>query len=135
CNVFNDGAFSGITSKEQREEMLIPLRHGEPIRFGKDAAKGVTLARQRGAVSVEVADVGEEALLVHDESRGNAAVAFMLSRLARGPLEPTTIGGIRALHRQEDGDAVNQQSPDAHPSRGPGDLEALLRSGAAWDVE
>src|SRR4030095_12489351 len=75
CNVFNDGAFSGITSKEQREEMLIPLRHGEPIRFGKDDAKGVILDPQRGAVIVDVADVGEEALLVHDESRGNAAVA------------------------------------------------------------
>ena len=135
CNVFNDGAFSGITSKEQREEMLIPLRHGEPIRFGKDDAKGVILDPQRGAVIVDVADVGEEALLVHDESRGNAAVAFMLSRLARGPLEPTPIGVFRAVHRQEYGEAVNQQIADAHHSRGPGDLEALLRSGATWDVE
>src|SRR3954451_12040170 len=31
CNVFNDGAFEKVTGKEQRADMLIPLRHGEPI--------------------------------------------------------------------------------------------------------
>ncbi|HEU5480167.1 MAG TPA: 2-oxoacid:ferredoxin oxidoreductase subunit beta, partial [Candidatus Tumulicola sp.] len=34
CNVFNDGAFEGITGKEVRADMLIELKHGEPIRFG-----------------------------------------------------------------------------------------------------
>src|SRR5262245_21028393 len=34
CNVFNDGAFEQITSKDARPKMLIPLAHGEPIRFG-----------------------------------------------------------------------------------------------------
>src|SRR5690242_19640536 len=41
CNVFNDGAFDTITLKETRDENLIPLRHGEPIRFGADGAKGI----------------------------------------------------------------------------------------------
>ncbi|MDQ1490620.1 MAG: 2-oxoglutarate/2-oxoacid ferredoxin oxidoreductase subunit beta, partial [Actinomycetota bacterium] len=36
CNVFNDGAFEQITSKEARGSMLIPLEHGKPIRFGPD---------------------------------------------------------------------------------------------------
>src|SRR5450432_4377751 len=31
CNVFNDGAFEGLTAKDNRAEMLIPLTHGEPI--------------------------------------------------------------------------------------------------------
>ena len=30
CNVFNDGAFDGILSKDARPNMLIELRHGEP---------------------------------------------------------------------------------------------------------
>src|SRR6187401_2128728 len=34
CNVFNEGALSAITARANRESMLIPLRHGEPIRFG-----------------------------------------------------------------------------------------------------
>ena len=69
CNVFNDGAFSAITARANRESMLIPLRHGEPIRFGADAERGVVLDGQAGARIVEVADVGEDALLVHDEAR------------------------------------------------------------------
>ena len=41
CNVFNDGAFEKVTGKEVRSDMLIPLRHGEPIRFGAEGDKGV----------------------------------------------------------------------------------------------
>src|SRR5690606_24987818 len=71
CNVFNDGAFGAITSKQVREDMLIPLRHGEPVRFGSDGDKGVVMDSQAGARIVEVADVGEDALLVHDEARSD----------------------------------------------------------------
>ena len=41
CNVFNDGAFEQITGKEHRADMLIPLVHGEPIRFGAEGEHGV----------------------------------------------------------------------------------------------
>ncbi|HEY4376813.1 MAG TPA: 2-oxoacid:ferredoxin oxidoreductase subunit beta, partial [Acidimicrobiales bacterium] len=41
CNVFNDGAFETITKRANRDDMLIPLVHGEPIRFGADKEKGV----------------------------------------------------------------------------------------------
>src|SRR5579875_2227663 len=34
CNVYNDGAFEKITSRDARSSMLIPLVHGQPIRFG-----------------------------------------------------------------------------------------------------
>ena len=47
CNVFNDGAFEGITAKESRAEMLIELHHGEPIRFGDNGERGVVLERVR----------------------------------------------------------------------------------------
>jgi 2-oxoglutarate/2-oxoacid ferredoxin oxidoreductase subunit beta len=134
CNVFNDGAFGAITGREHREDMLIPLRHGEPIRFGKDGAKGVGLDPQKGAHIVDVADVGDEALLVHDETRIDPRVAFMLSRLARGPIEPTPIGIFRAVEREEYGDAVQRQLDEAVEQRGQGDLQALLRSGATWEV-
>src|SRR5688572_10221566 len=85
CNVFNDGAFEGILAKEKRPEMLIELRHGEPIRFGPDGAHGVALNEFGRARLVTVADVGEEHLLVHDEARPDPGLAFMLSRLSHGP--------------------------------------------------
>jgi 2-oxoglutarate/2-oxoacid ferredoxin oxidoreductase subunit beta len=134
CNVFNDGAFDAVTGKEQRENMLIPLRHGEPIRFGPEGSQGVVLDSQHGAHVAAVADVGEDALLVHDETREDPSMAFMLSRLARGPFEPTPIGVFRAIERQAYGQGVQEQIAAAQEQRGPGDLETLLHSGATWDV-
>jgi 2-oxoglutarate ferredoxin oxidoreductase subunit beta len=134
CNVFNDGAFEGITAKQVREDMLIPLVHGQPIRFGADGSKCVTMDGQRGAHIADVADVGDDAILVHDETRPDPSVAFMLSRLSRGPYEPTPIGVFRAIDRAEYGAGVNQQIAAAQEQRGPGDLHALLRSGGSWEV-
>src|SRR6266576_2294029 len=93
CNVFNDGAFEDITSREARPQMLIPLEDGKPMRFGPDGAHGVVLDGQGRAKIVDVAEVGEDKILVHDEKRDEPGLAFMLSRLARGPFEPTPIGG------------------------------------------
>ncbi|MBL8779113.1 MAG: 2-oxoacid:ferredoxin oxidoreductase subunit beta [Acidimicrobiales bacterium] len=134
CNVFNDGAFEDITKKDNRESMLIPLVHGEPIRFGPDGSLGVVLSSQGKASIAEVADVGEDAILVHDESRDHPDLAFTLSRLARGPHEPTPIGVFRAVEHPEYGSAVSEQLAAAQAAKGPGDLAALLRSGATWDV-
>jgi len=134
CNVFNDGAFETITGKAQRSDMLIPLRHGEPIRFGAEGDRGVVIDSQRGAHIVDVAEAGEDALLVHDEARDDPSVAFMLSRLARGPHEPTPIGVFRDVVRPHYGAGVEDQLEAARADRGPGKLHDLLRSGATWDV-
>ena len=134
CNVFNDGAFEAITAKENRSNMLIPLRHGQPIRFGADDERCVTLDAQGHVRLALVADVGEENVLVHDESRGDPGVAFMLSRLAAGPHEPSPIGVFRAVERAEYAEGTSRQLAAAQDQKGPGDLRALLHSGATWDV-
>ncbi|MFE4257211.1 2-oxoacid:ferredoxin oxidoreductase subunit beta, partial [Streptomyces sp. NPDC056910] len=36
CNIFNDGAFEVLKDKQQAEEAVIRLEHGQPIRFGTD---------------------------------------------------------------------------------------------------
>src|SRR5438874_8837594 len=113
CNVFNDGAFETILAKEARPINLIPLVHGEPIRFGPDGEKGVVLDGQGRAKIVNVADVSEAEILIHDEKREEPGLAFMLSRLARGPHEPTPIGVFRALDRPSYGDQVQQQLVEA----------------------
>jgi 2-oxoglutarate ferredoxin oxidoreductase subunit beta len=135
CNVFNDGAFAQVTGKAQREEMLIDLRHGEPIRFGADGHKGVVMGAQGSLRLVEVADVGEDALLVHDEGRVDPGLAFALSRLSRGPYEPTPVGVFRAVQRPDYGSLVDAQLLEAQSRRGPGDLASVLASGTSWTVE
>jgi 2-oxoglutarate ferredoxin oxidoreductase subunit beta len=134
CNVFNDGAFAQVTGKEKRSEMLIPLEHGKPIRFGTENEKGLMVTEQGHAQIVDVADVGEDRILVHDESREDPGLAFVLSRVARGPYEPTPVGVFRAVERDEYSEATSRQLAAAQDQRGPGDLRALLHSGATWDV-
>jgi len=114
--------------------MLIPLRHGEPIRFGADLDKCVSLDTQGNPHITTVAEVGEENILVHDESRDDPSLAFMLSRLARGPYEPTPIGVFRAVNRAEYAEATSQQLAAAVEEKGVGDLAALLRSGSTWEA-
>jgi 2-oxoglutarate ferredoxin oxidoreductase subunit beta len=131
CNVFNDGAYEQITAKANRESMLIPLRQGEPIRFGPDGSKGVVLDPTKGAVVVDVSDVGEAALLVHDETRDDPGIAFALSRLAPNPDEPTPMGVFRAVERPVYGtrSEVNAAPPGRDALRG------LLNSGSTWTVD
>jgi 2-oxoglutarate ferredoxin oxidoreductase subunit beta len=134
CNVFNDGAFETITAKVNRDDMLIPLEHGKPIRFGAEGQKGVCLDTQGRAAIVDVADVGEDALLVHDETREDPGLAFTLARLASAPTMPTPIGVFRAVERLEYSGEVTRQLAQAQEQRGSGDLAGLLRSGGTWEV-
>jgi 2-oxoglutarate ferredoxin oxidoreductase subunit beta len=134
CNVFNDGAFEQILSKEARPQHLIQLEHGQPIRFGPEREKVVVLDEQGRLRVVDVAEVGEGRVLVHDEARADPSLAFALSRLASGPYEPTPVGVFRAVSRPVYGDEVQRQLASAVERQGPGDLGALLTSGATWTV-
>ena len=135
CNVFNDGAFEGITAKEVRSDMLIELHDGEPIRFGTDNERGVVLNEFGECEIVEVADVGESRLLVHDESRDDPALAFALSRLSASPTTPTPVGVFRSVKRPTYEQEVQRQLVNAVERQGPGELSKLISSGATWEVE
>jgi 2-oxoglutarate/2-oxoacid ferredoxin oxidoreductase subunit beta len=134
CNVFNDGAFAAVTAKEARPNMLIDLKHGEPIRFGADGQHGVVLNVRGETEIVDVADVGEDRLLVHDEHRDDPSLAFALSRLADTPTVPTPVGVFRDVERPVYEGEVQRQLVGAQEQRGPGDLAALIGSGATWEV-
>ncbi len=133
CNVFNDGAWEGVTKKKNRDSMLIPLKHGEPVRFGPDNEFGVVTVDGHARVA-NVTDVGEQALLTHDETREDPSTAFMLGRLARGPFEPTPVGVFRAIERPEYSESVTRQLALAQEKQGSGDVADLLRSHGTWTV-
>ena len=84
---------------------------------------------------VNVADVGEDALLVHDELRESPVLASMLARLAKGPHEPTPIGVFRDVQRTVYGEAMDGQLDAAKARLGAGDLSKLLSSGDTWTVK
>ena len=133
CNVFNDGQFDTITKKANRDSMLVNLTHGEPVQFGADGERGVVMDGGIAKV-VDVADVGVDALVVHDETNPEPSVAFALSRLATGPHEPTPVGVFRAVEGVEYAAKTTNQLAEAVEHRGPGDLSALLRSNPTWEV-
>ena len=135
CNVFNNGAFEQITGKEVRADNLIPLVHGQPIRFGQNGEKGVTVDRYGRLRIVDVAEVGEDALLVHDETIEDPSIAFALSRLARGPFEPTPIGIFRAVSKPDYGTMMADQIGKVRSQKGQGELAKLLRSSSTWTVD
>ena len=134
CNIFNDNAFLTITSKDSKEDYQIRLKHGEPIRFGPEGSRGVVMAGHGNCEIVEVADVGVDALLVHDEYAENPGLAFALSRLAHGPSSPTPIGIFRDVERPAYGAGITAQIDAATAAKGAGDLAALLRSADTWTI-
>ena len=134
CNVFNDGAFDDIMAKDNRDDMMIPLRHGEPVRFGAECQHGVIQNEYAELFIGEVAEHGEGALVVHDEHRPDPTLAFALSRMAFGPHSPTPIGIFRDVDRPLYEAEVQEQVEEAIAQQGPGDLAELIRSGPTWTV-
>lgn len=134
CNVFNDGAFEAITGKSARDEMLISLEHGKPIRWGANGEHGVVMGSDGALRKVEVADVGEDAILVHDRYRDEPSLAFALARLSSSVHETTPIGVFRQVERREYASETSRQLAVASEKSGPGDLARLLRSNGTWSV-
>ncbi len=133
CNVFNDGAFDAVTGRESRPANMIDLVHGQPIRFGADNERGVMMSADGQLRIVDVADVGESALLTHDTHRDDPSLASALARLAVDDHSPTPFGIFRQVERPEYAAAMAHQLVAAS-QRGPGDLGKLLRSQGTWTV-
>ena len=136
CDRSSAAATSPTTVGEDswRPDMLIDLRHGEPVRFGSEREFGVAMNEYGEAKIVRVDEVGESRLVVHDEHRPDPSLAFALSRLADHPETPTPVGVFRAVERPSYGSAMQHQLAEASERSGPGDLAALLRSAPTWSV-
>jgi 2-oxoglutarate ferredoxin oxidoreductase subunit beta len=134
CPVFNDDQFIALTGKDTKIVNQIWLEHGKPITFGPDRTQGVASDGNGGVKIVEVAEAGEENLLVHDEHNENPALAFALSRLSHQPTGPTPLGVFRDVARPVYDVEMERQLAAAQVKQGRGDLEKLLNSGDTWEV-
>src|SRR5262249_36289060 len=108
------------------------LEHGQPIRFGVDGSQGVVRGPDGDLRFAAVADVGEDALVVHDAHRDDPSLAFALSRLSSSPDGPTPIGVFRDVARPVAGRELPRQLLAARP--GDSELDGLLRAGDTWVV-
>jgi 2-oxoglutarate ferredoxin oxidoreductase subunit beta len=131
CNVYNDGAFDTI--REQKENRIV-LEQGKPIRFGAEGERGVRLLPDASAEIVDVSEVGEEALLVHDEHARTPSLAAAIARLSHTPHGPTPIGIFRDVERPVYDRLMDEQLDRARTDQGEGDLAGLLHAGDTWTI-
>ncbi|MFH8442657.1 2-oxoacid:ferredoxin oxidoreductase subunit beta [Streptomyces sp. NPDC018026] len=136
CNIFNDGAFDALKDKQQAEEAVIRLEHGQPIRFGTDNAKGVVRDPRTGDLEIVTVTADNEAhILVHDAHAASPTTAFALSRLADpDTLHHTPIGVLRSVERPVYDTLMSEQLDTAVERDGKGDLAALLAGNDTWTV-
>ncbi|MFC7261460.1 2-oxoacid:ferredoxin oxidoreductase subunit beta [Streptomyces lutosisoli] len=137
CNIFNDGAFAALKDKQQAEEAVIRLAHGQPIRFGPDGARGVVRDQRTGDLKVvTVTPDNESQILVHDAHSASPTTAFALSRLADPhTLHHTPIGVFHDIERPAYDGLMAAQLDTAVEQYGKGDLAALLTGNDTWTVE
>jgi 2-oxoglutarate ferredoxin oxidoreductase subunit beta len=137
CPIFNDGAFDAMKDRTTSADAIIPLNHGEPIRFGVDGHLGVGRDPRTGTFSVvEVADVGEDALVVHDAHLADPSFAFGLSRLTdAGVLHRAPIGIFRDVEAPAYDDLARDQVALAASLGNDDDaLQSVINGGDTWTV-
>jgi 2-oxoglutarate/2-oxoacid ferredoxin oxidoreductase subunit beta len=127
CPVFNDGAFGALTDKETKDANQIRLQAGQPIRFGAEDERGVIRGGDGCLTVVDVADVDESELLIHDPARADPGQAFSLAKLAEMPTGPTPIGIFRDVERPVFRRGATEPATESQ-------LSELLVAGDTWTV-
>ena len=134
CVVYNDDAFAAFADKPVRADQTISLEHGKPLIFGKEQTRGVRL----NGVTPEIVQIGngvtEEDLLVHDETRVDPTIAYILAQMGH-PKYPVPVGVLRAVEKPTYDQLMEEQIQTAVSRQGEGDLTALFNEGDTWVVE
>jgi 2-oxoglutarate ferredoxin oxidoreductase subunit beta len=133
CPIYNDDAFLPVTDPGERDQRLIRLEHGEPIRFGQDASMGLRFGKYGALEAVPAAGADPDSLVVHDES-ADPSYAFALSRLDSSDFAHTPIGVIRRRERSSYDELMSAQIESARQKQGDGDLTDLLAGSDTWQV-
>ncbi|WP_424190002.1 2-oxoacid:ferredoxin oxidoreductase subunit beta [Actinokineospora sp. G85] len=133
CPIFNDGAFDVLKDADEAASRLIPLEHGKPIVFGKDGEFGVVRSGFGSLAVAKVADVGADAVVVHDAHNEDPSYGFALSRLSTQDLTHTITGVFRSVAKPTYDDAARAQVAAAVEQKTP-DLQSLLRGKDTWTV-
>jgi 2-oxoglutarate/2-oxoacid ferredoxin oxidoreductase subunit beta len=135
CPIFNDDAFAPVTAPGARDEHLVRLEHGDPIRFGVKGERGLRFGRYGSLEAVPSADeASPDTLLTHDAHVADPSYAFALSRLDDAGFEHAPIGVFRQVTRASYDELMSAQIEAAREREGHGDLAALLAGSDTWRV-
>jgi 2-oxoglutarate ferredoxin oxidoreductase subunit beta len=138
CPIFNDGAFDAVKDNDTKADAIIPLVHGEPIRFGAEGQYGVVRDKESGSIfAVEVAEADGADLLVHDAHNPDPSTAFALSRLTdAGVLHRAPIGIFRDVQRPTYDDQAREQIVTARQGQADPQLAlaGLISGSDTWTI-
>ena len=131
CNIFNDGAFAAFAEKDVRQDRMVYLEHGKPLRFGKENQNGIRL----NGFTPEVVEnaTSDEGLLIHDAHAENISLANILVGMDY-PDFPVPLGIFRDIDAPVFDDMVQQQVDEAL-AKGRGDIAQVLLAGETWVVD
>ncbi len=130
CNIYNDGAFASFANKEVRQDRMVYLEDGQPLRYGKHLEHGIRLnGFQPEVVENPMSDAD---LLVHDTHRDDTALPMILSGMDY-PDFPVPLGVFRQIERETYDSLVAEQVEVARDRAEP-DLEALIAGSETWSV-
>ena len=135
CNIFNDGAFEIFTEKGTKMEETLMLEQGQPMIFGANRDKGIKLDGYKPVV-VSLDNVSADELWIHDEK--DFFKAQILVRMFDNPAAvghfPRPFGVFFETERPTYEDMLNLQVDEVIASKGPGDLDKLLRGSETWTI-
>lgn len=96
CNVFNDGAFTHLTGRDNKAYTQLHLVADKPMLYGKDGSHGI--GRRDGALvwGCIGQDLSEDEVLVHRPQDADASVAFALCGLTE-ETAPVPLGVLRSV--------------------------------------
>ncbi len=130
CNIFNDGAFAAFIDRDVRDERMLYLEHGKPMRYGKNREHGIRL---NGFNFETVANADSDAgLIVHDAANPNPVLPLLLTQMDY-PDFPVPVGIFRDVDAPVFEDMVQAQVDDARAKHAP-DLSEMLLGPEPWDV-
>ena len=135
CVIFNDGVHAEISDPKMRAEHQIFLKHGEPMIYGNDNAKGLILVK--GIIKSAV--IGENGItmddvLVHDATEPNGFIHQQLIGMALPEL-PVAMGVIRAVTAPVYDQLMEEQIAEAQSKSKIQSIEDLFNTGNTWVVE
>ena len=135
CVIFNDAIHENVTGKEVRDDRTITLRHGEPMKFGKDGKSGLIL----DGLKLKVVRIGENGiteknLLVHDAHENNPGIQYMLANMSY-PEYPVALGVIRSVVGTTYEKLIEEQISDIRSRAKIKCMDDLLQSGSTWVVD
>lgn len=138
CNIFNDGAFEIFTEKGTKQVHGLYVEQGKPLTFGANGEKGIRFDGMRPQVVDLGTEYSADDMWIHDDS--DFYKAQILTRLFDNPSEvgaqfPRPFGVFYKTDRPCYEDMMALQLEEAMTSKGPGNLDKLIRGKETWEIK